>query len=128
MDWDSNEFFYSMSNDNIDGGILTFESTHPKWSYAKLDDNGFVERVAEKDPISNHATVGVYYFKRGKDFVTSVEQMIDKNIRTNGEFYVCPCYNELIENGGKVRIFDIKPEQMWGLGTPEDLQTYLNRK
>jgi len=125
VEWDSNEFLYSMSNDNIDGGILTFESTHPKWSYAKVDENGFVTEVAEKNPISNHATVGVYYYKTGKMFIAAVEQMIEKNIRTNGEFYVCPAYNEIVSEGGKVRIYDI--DKMWGLGTPEDLQTYLTR-
>lgn len=126
VEWDSNEFLYSMSNDHIDGGILTFESVHPKWSFAKVGDDGFVTEVAEKNPISNKATVGIYYYKSGKLYVDAVNQMIDKNIRTNGEFYVCPAYNEIIENGGKVRTFDI--EKMWGLGTPEDLEAYLNRK
>jgi len=125
LDWDSNQFMYSMTADDIDGGILTFPSTHPKWSYAEIDTNGLVVEVAEKIPISDHATVGVYYFKRGADYVTAAEQMIKKNIRTNGEFYVCPAYNECILNKEKIKIHEISESQMWGLGTPEDLDYFL---
>ena len=123
VEWDSNEFMYSMIADNIDGGMLTFEATHPKWSFAKLDDDGFVSEVAEKKPISNIATVGVYYWAKGSDYVKYAEQMIDKDIRTNNEFYVCPAYNEAIEDNKKIKIFPIK--KMWGLGTPEDLDRFI---
>jgi len=126
IDWNSNEFMYSMIADEIDGGILTFKATHPKWSFAKLDENGYVTEVAEKKPISDLATVGVYYWKHGKDYVKSAEQMINKDIRTNGEFYVCPVFNEAIANGKQIKTFNIK--KMWGLGTPEDLNTFLNSK
>lgn len=126
LDWDSNQFMYSMTGDEIDGGILTFPSCHPKWSYAKLCDNGFVTEVAEKKVISEHATVGVYYFKKGSDYVSGAEQMIEKNIRTNNEFYVCPVYNQCILNKGKYKIFSVEEEAMWGLGTPEDLMYFVN--
>ena len=79
LDWNSNEFMYSMIADDIDGGILTFTATHPKWSFAKLDDSGFVERVAEKDPISDVATVGLYFWTRGSDYVKYAKQMIEKD-------------------------------------------------
>ena len=125
LDWDSNQFMYSMVAHGIDGGILTFNSKHPKWSYAKLNNEGYVCEVAEKKPISNHATVGIYYFKEGRNYVKAAEQMIDKNIRTNNEFYVCPVYNQCILNGEKVKIFDIDKKSMWGLGTPEDLDFFL---
>jgi len=124
VEWDSNEFMYSMVADDIDGGILSFEATHPKWSYAKLDDDGFVCEVAEKKPISNIATVGIYYWKHGGDYVRYAEDMISKDIRFNNEFYVCPVYNQAIEDNKKIKIFGI--EKMWGLGTPEDLNTYLD--
>jgi len=114
--------------DNIDGGILTFTATHPKWSFAKLDDSGFVERVAEKDPISNVATVGVYFWTCGSDYVKSAKQMIEKDIRTNNEFYVCPVYNEAINDGKKIKTFHIEKEQMWGMGTPEDLKRFIDEK
>ena len=126
VEWDSNEFMYSMVADNVDGGMLTFQATHPKWSFAKLGEDGFVCEVVEKKPISNIATVGVYYWTKGSDYVKYTEQMINKDIRTNNEFYVCPVFNEAIQDGKKIKIFEI--EKMWGLGTPEDLKGYLDER
>ena len=123
VEWDSNEFMYKMNETNTDGGIVTFEATHPKWSFAKVNELGLVTEVAEKNPISNIATVGYYYWKHGSDFVKYAEQMINKNIRVNNEFYVCPVFNQAIEDGKEIRTFDIP--KMWGLGTPEDLKYYL---
>jgi dTDP-glucose pyrophosphorylase len=123
VEWSSLDFFYKMNEQNLDGGIVSFKSTHPKWSYAKTDNNGFVLEVAEKKTISDIATVGIYYWKKGSDFVKYAEQMIDKNIRVNNEFYVCPVYNEAILDGLKFKTFDVP--KMWGLGTPEDLDYYL---
>ena len=123
MEWNSNESLYAFNADGIDGGILTFKATHPKWSYAKVGADGFVSEVAEKKPISDDATVGVYYWKKGSDYVKYTEQMIEKDIRTNGEFYICPVFNEAIADGKKVRIKEI--ERMWGIGTPEDLSYFL---
>jgi HAD superfamily hydrolase (TIGR01509 family) len=123
VEWDSNEFMYKMQETNCDGGIVTFKSTHPKWSFAKTNEDGLVVEVAEKNPISDDATVGYYYWKKGSDFVKYAEEMIDKNIRVNNEFYVCPVFNQAIKNNKKIRTFNI--EKMWGLGTPEDLDYYL---
>ena len=123
VDWDSSQYMYSCMTDDIDGSILTFNSTHPKWSYAKTNDQGFVTEVAEKKPISENATVGIYFWKKGKDYVKCAESMIEKNIRVNNEFYVCPVYNEAILKHAKIKTFHI--EKMWGLGTPEDLDTFL---
>ena len=126
VEWDSNEFMYKMIEQKVDGGILTFTATHPKWSFAKVDEYGYVTEVAEKNPISNIATVGVYYWAKGSDYVKYAEQMISKNIRTNNEFYTCPTFNEAIGDGKKIKTFNI--EKMWGLGTPEDLKYYLENK
>ena len=123
IEWNSSEFFYKMSETDVDGGILTFESTHPKWSFAKINKNGYVSEVAEKNPISNLATVGIYYWKKGQDYVHFAKQMIDKDERVNGEFYVCPVYNEAIKSSKKFLTFNI--EKMWGIGTPEDLNYFL---
>ena len=123
VEWDSNEFFYKMNENDCDGGIPTFKATHPKWSFAKLDEEGFVTEVQEKNPISDLATVGFYYWKHGSDFVKYAEEMIEQNIRVNNEFYVCPVYNNAIKGGLKVRTFNVP--KMWGLGTPEDLKYYL---
>ena len=123
VEWDSNEFLYKMNETDSDGGIVSFRATHPKWSFAKVDEQGLVTEVAEKNPISDIATVGYYYWKHGSDFVKYAEQMIEKDIRVNNEFYVCPVFNQAIEDGKKIRTFDIP--KMWGLGTPEDLTYYL---
>ena len=123
LEWDSNEFMYKMIEQKVDGGIITFTATHPKWSFAKVDECGYVTEVAEKNPISNIATVGVYYWSKGSDYVKYAEQMIGKNIKTNNEFYVCPVFNEAIGDGKLIKTFDI--ENMWGIGTPEDLNYFL---
>ena len=115
VEWDSTEFMYKMNETNADGGIVSFRATHPKWSFAKINENGLVTQVAEKNPISDIATVGYYYWKHGSDFVRYAEEMIEKNI--------CPVFNQAIEDGKEIRTFNVP--KMWGLGTPEDLQYYL---
>ena len=123
IEWDSNEFMYKMQESNCDGGIVTFKSTHPKWSFVKINESSLVTEVAEKNPISDNATVGLYYWKHGSNFVKYAEQMISKDIRVNNEFYVCPVFNQAIKDQKKIKIFEVK--KMWGLGTPEDLKFYL---
>jgi len=123
VEWDSNEFLYKMNETDADGGIVSFTATHPKWSFAKVDEQGLVTEVAEKKPISDIATVGYYYWKHGSDFVKYSEQMIEKDIRVNGEFYVCPVFNEAILDNKQIRTFNVNG--MWGLGTPEDLNYFL---
>jgi HAD superfamily hydrolase (TIGR01509 family) len=123
VEWDSTEFMYKMNETDADGGIVSFRATHPKWSFAKINESGLVTEVAEKNPISDIATVGYYYWKKGSDFVKYAEDMIEKDIRVNNEFYVCPVFNQAIEDGKEIRTFDIP--KMWGLGTPEDLKYYL---
>ena len=123
IEWDSGEALYSFAADSIDGGIITFTATHPKWSFVKLNEDGNVSEVAEKKSISTIATAGIYYWKKGSDYVKYAEQMIAKNIRTNNEFYICPVFNEAIIDKKIIRIRHI--EKMWGLGTPEDLNDFL---
>ena len=123
VEWDSNEFMYKMNETNADGGIVSFEATHPKWSFAKTNKQGLVTEVAEKNPISNIATVGYYWWKQGSDFVKYSEEMIEENIRVNNEFYVCPVFNQAIKDKKEIRTFNV--DKMWGLGTPEDLKYYL---
>ena len=123
INWNSSKALYDFNSKNLDGAILTFEAIHPKWSYAKCNEEGFVTEVAEKKVISKNATVGVYYWKHGSDYVKSAEQMIEKNIRVNNEFYVCPVYNEFLAKNKKVKIHNV--DKMWGLGTPEDLDNFI---
>jgi len=122
IEWSPMDFYYKMIETKADGGILTFRSTHPKWSYVRLEGDNVVE-VAEKDPISDNATVGVYYWSKGTDYVKYAEQMVDKNIRVKGEFYVAPVFNEAIADGKKIKTFDV--DVMKGMGTPEDLDSFL---
>tara|TARA_B110000858_G_C17807295_1_gene478763 strand:+ start:4690 stop:6048 length:1359 start_codon:yes stop_codon:yes gene_type:complete len=123
--WNSSKSMYEITSKKVDGAILVFESIHPKWSYVKSDKNGFIREVAEKKVISKEATVGVYYWKRGEDYVHSAEKMIKKNIRVNNEFYVCPVYNEAISDNKKIK--SIPVNEMLGMGTPEDLQNFIKK-
>lgn len=113
-------FLNYMRDRDADGGIITFPADDPKWSYA-LAEGEKVVRVAEKEVISDQATVGVYYFRRGRDFVKYAEQMIARNVRTNGEFYVCPVFNQMIHAGLEVWTYPVSAGAMVGMGTPEDL-------
>jgi len=126
IDWDSKQFIYDVMIKDVDGAVLLFNATHPKWSYVKINDYGLISEVAEKRVISNNATVGVYYWKSGRDFIKYSEQMISKNIKTNNEFYICPVYNEAIADSKKIYPFFVN--KMFGLGTPEDLEIYLRGK
>lgn len=114
----------------FDGSILTFDekTRNKKWSFAKLDDNGFVIEVKEKEPISDFATVGIYFYSKGKYFVDSAIEMIINNDRVNNEFYTCPVYNYLIKDNKKIITMNIGVNEMHGLGTPEDLSTTIKIK
>lgn len=120
---DFNMLEFIQKSKNCDGMIACFESKDcdKKWSYAKVSNENIVTKVAEKSPISKFATCGVYYFKSGKTFIRAATKMISKNIRTNNEFYLCPVYNEMVDEQN-VKIFLVK--EMWGLGTPEDLDYF----
>lgn len=124
VDFDINGFLQDAEKKKLDGNILAFSASHPKWSYAKLDEDGLVMEVAEKRPISNHATVGIYYYRQGEIFFKAATQMIEKNIRVNNEFYVCPVYNEMILAGSRIGIYEIDSSKMHGMGTPEDLEKF----
>ena len=106
-----------------DGVIPVFYATNPKWSFSKLNEDGFVEEVAEKKTISKNANIGVYYFKKGSYFVKAAEDMIKENDRVNTEFYVAPVYNYLIRKGRKILLS--RPKFVYGLGTPEDVETFI---
>ena len=124
VEWSQEHFINYMKLKNADGGIVTFSASHSKWSYVKVTDHtNIITELAEKKVISNQATAGIYFFKKASDFVFAAEQMISKNIKTNDEFYLAPCYNELIAAGKKILSYPV-PE-VYGLGTPEDLGIYL---
>lgn len=127
IDTSIDAYLSRLFEDNLDGLIMTMKSTDPKWSFVGLNPVGEVTQVVEKQVISNEATVGIYNFKHGRDFVRAAELMIAKNLRVNGEFYVAPTYNQLIEEGQKIGICNIGNDGagMHGLGIPADLHNFL---
>jgi dTDP-glucose pyrophosphorylase len=128
IDVDINRYLKEIENKESDGLIMTMWADDSKWSYVGFNDNGDVNRVVEKQVISNEATVGIYNFRHGADFVKAADQMIAKNLRVNNEFYVAPVYNEMIEWGAKNVIFNVGKEYdgMYGLGIPLDLEYFIN--
>jgi NDP-sugar pyrophosphorylase family protein len=125
--FDVDGFLRAARTSGADGMILTFRASHPKWSYVRVGGSGDVLETAEKKVISDRATAGLYYFRQGADFIRGTQAMILKNIRYNKEFYVCPVYNELILQGKRVQVFEIPPDAMHSLGTPEDVQQLLRQ-
>ena len=119
-----NKFSIEDVDTDSDGFILTFKANNPAYSYAELDSSGLVIRTAEKEVISENAATGIYYFKEGSAFVKYAEEMVDKNLRTNNEFYVCPLYNLMIKDGLKVRTKQV--EKMYLMGTPTELNFFKN--
>ncbi|WP_320195619.1 glycosyltransferase family 2 protein [Agrobacterium rosae] len=127
VDFDCSAFVRDCLDRKLDGSILVFRDADmdPKWSFAKVDENGLVIEVAEKKPISDLATVGIYLFRRGSEFVSAAIDMIACNDRVNNEFYTCPAYNYMIRNGAKIGVYEVSRDAMKGLGTPEDLTAFL---
>ena len=123
IEFSSENFKIFKEMTDVDGIVFTFNAVHPKWSFVKINFEGFVSEVVEKKPISNIATCGIYWYRRGSDFVKYADSMIQKNIRVNNEFYIAPVYNELIGEGKKLIPFFV--HSMWGIGTPEDLKYFL---
>ena len=119
-------FLGEARSQEVDGAIIVFPSTHPKWSYVRVED-GLVVAAAEKRPISSLATAGLYYFARVGTFWSAAEGMLLKNASVRSEFYVCPVYNEMILAGKRVTTYAIGREQMHSLGTPEDVERYAGR-
>jgi NDP-sugar pyrophosphorylase family protein len=122
---DLGAFYAAARKPEVDGCILTFTATHPRWSFAKTDERGRVMAVAEKRPISKQATAGLYYFRRAGDLLLAAEKMILKGLTTSGQFFVCPVYNELILLGKNITTHHLPEGAMHSLGTPEDYELFL---
>lgn len=125
IEYSPENFNYLKNFTDVDAIVFSFRAVHPKWSFVKINSRGIVTDVAEKNPISDIATCGIYWYRNGSTFVKAAERMIEKNIRVNNEFYIAPVYNEIIKDGMKLVPFFV--HKMHGIGTPEDLKTYLNR-
>jgi NDP-sugar pyrophosphorylase family protein len=129
VDIDINQYLDCEQYVNLDGLIMTMYANDPKWSYAIIGEDNLVKKVVEKKVVSNEATVGIYSFKRGQDFVRGADAMIKKDLRVNNEFYVAPVYNMLIENNARIGIYNLGSVGgcMYGLGTPTDLESFLSQ-
>lgn len=129
IDYSIDDYVATQSKEGLDGLIMTMTSNDPKWSFVGFGENSsFVNRVVEKEVISNDATVGIYNFVKGSDFVNASKAMIERDERVNGEFYVAPVYNELIKKKSyKIGVVNIGSERsgMYGLGIPTDLDFFL---
>ncbi len=128
VDFNPIEFVDDCVNRDLDGSILTFKdvSRDPKWSFARIGKNGLVQEVKEKKPISENATVGIYLYRHGQEFVNAAIDMFLQRDRVNNEYYTCPTYNYLIQEDKKIGIFNVPASAMHGVGTPEDLKLYLD--
>lgn len=124
--WQAADFFPTMEKCKADGGLVTFYSQSPNKSYCDIDMLGRVIRVAEKEVISEYANTGTYYFARGNDFIRAADKMIAENKRVNNEFYIAPCYNELIAEGAKVEIYNISDH--YPLGTQMEIEDFFKVK
>ena len=129
VDFSVVDFIEDCLDRHLDGSILVFRdfTRNPKWSFALTDENGYVTRVAEKDPISDLATVGIYFFSRASWFINGALDMIVDQERINGEYYTCPVYNKMIAADAKVGVYEVARDDMHGLGTPEDFCDYIQR-
>jgi dTDP-glucose pyrophosphorylase len=128
IDVDINAYLAKLDNQRLDGLIMTMTASDPKWSFVGINDKGLVSRVVEKEVISNEATVGIYNFAKGSDFVCAADAMITRNLRVNNEFYVAPAYNQMIEDSKTVGTYNIGAEAagMYGLGIPSDLDLFVS--
>ena len=123
MVWDQEHFEEWLAAERLDGAMLTFFKDTTAYSYVEVNSDGLAVRTAEKQVISPHATTGIYVWTRGEDFVWAAEQMIADDVRVNNEFYVCPVYNCNIARGDRIGIYP--PQEHWPIGTPEDLDIYI---
>lgn len=109
---------------NYDGGVAVFDDVHPRWSYVKLDEKGFVIEAAEKRPISRNAVAGFYYFKKARYFFDATEKMILKNANVNGNFYICPVFNEMILEQKLIGAYHIKKDQYYNFNHDAGVAAY----
>ena len=109
-----------------DGFIPCFKAEGEHWSFVRLDEQERVVEIKEKQRISDHCTLGAYYFKTCDLYKKLYDEYYseEKNL-VKGEKYVAPLYDYLLSKGGEIYISDIAPERVHVLGTPEELEYFL---
>ena len=124
IDIEYKDLLKNLGSGDYSAGTVVFKSVHPRWSYVKLDSKKNVVEAAEKVPISNHATAGTYFFKSGKDFVNYTKKMIMKDANTDGAFFICPVFNEMILDGRQIVTTEIEPHNYHSLMSPSLIEEY----
>ncbi len=126
VDVDIDDYLAAMARGGYDGYIMTMWTNDPKCSYVRLNEQNGIIEVVEKQVVSNEATVGIYNYARGRDFVKAALAMITADLRVNGEFYVAPAYNQMLANGARLGFYNVGHEYigMCGLGIPSDLDRF----
>ncbi|MEM0925913.1 MAG: glycosyltransferase family 2 protein [Planctomycetota bacterium] len=129
IDFSIDQYLEAGMQEGIDAFLMTMRDDSPKWSYVKRNADGEIQGVVEKVVVSDEATVGIYNFARGCDFVNTAKEMNRENDRSKNEFYVAPVYSRLIRDRRQVETVSIGDagEVMHGLGTPQDLESFLTR-
>lgn len=122
LEWNSDDFISTVRKQDVDGAIVLYKSTNPKNSFAIIS-NDLITAVAEKQPISDNALIGVHYWKKAKDFFDSANELfLDFKNQGYPECYVSVTYNYMIKNNKK--IIPYFTDGYHSLGTPEDLKTF----
>jgi NDP-sugar pyrophosphorylase family protein len=133
LNWNGDLFLNFIHNENLDCCVTTYNhgeiilNEKSPYSFAKLNDDGFVIETKEKTAISSHSMNGIHYWKKGSDFIESAKNLIKNDIKTNNEFYLSETFNYLINNGKKMKIFKMEDDNFFSLGTPEDLIKNKNK-
>lgn len=107
-----------------DAGVFIFDSVHPRYSFVRVDGEAHVTEAAEKRPISRHATAGIFWFKRGGDFLAAAQAMIRKDASVDGTFYIAPALNELVLRGLRIGTAAIDPADYFPLKTERQLSHF----
>jgi NDP-sugar pyrophosphorylase family protein len=122
FDLDVDRLSLFAGKNSADGVLGTFYSNSPKNSYVRLNDDGLVTQVKEKEVISNYATNGLHFWTKGSYFFDSCDEMFSRNDRVNNEFYVGPSYNYMINKGKKVIHYFFN--EHFPIGIPQDLEKF----
>lgn len=124
IDADMEKVLNAFRSRKQDCGVICFNSVHPRWSYVRLNKNGEVIETAEKQPLSNHAIAGFYYFAHGRDFVEAAKQVIRKRETYNGRFFIASSINEIILQNKKVGYYEIEPMAYHSFYLPDKIKDY----
>lgn len=127
IDIDYEDVIAGFRKKGADVGVLTFDSLHPRYSFVRTDEEGWVTEAAEKRPISRQANAGLYWYARAGDFFDSLQQMILKDAHVGGVFYISPSLNELVLQGRRIATAKLEPEQYRPLKELRHLQSFAQQ-